>query len=163
SYGPRTASMPHTPTAGVSVQRNCGFRRRAGVPITPGMSTAPPGTPHGIDKRAIATYLAGVVLAVVAITSYRIWLFHSIDPRMDQAFLMDWVQSIASADHVFPVGIASQSWLASLEADDGSLIHALLKPIYVANTTLFLIGSVAWFLFGAAISGISAASQFAWS
>src|SRR5262249_9735696 len=96
-------------------------------------------------------------------TGYRIWMFHAIDPRMDQAFMMDWVQTIAGADHVLPHRLATQSWIDAIEADDRSLVHALLKPIYVASTTLFLTGSVGWFLFGAVFSGVSATSQFAWS
>ena len=125
------------------------------------MITNPEGLFPIKNKAAALIILA--VCATIALTVARIYQFQDLEPRMDQAFMIDWVQSIYDADRFFPRQTDGQSWLAALEADERSLLHAAIKPVYVANTTLFVIGSVVWFSIGSLLTGVSTNAQIALS
>jgi len=101
--------------------------------------------------------------ALIAVTAVRFDLFHGIEPRMDHAFFIDWVQSVVGAERFFPERLPGDSLLAALEADRGSFLHVVLKPLYVAPTTLFTIVGLAWFAVGALLTGVSLESQVFWS
>ena len=98
-------------------------------------------------------------IIVIGLTTIRIIQLQDIEPRMDQAFMVDWVQSIYESDHILPDRSSDQGWLAALEADQDSFLYAVVKPIYVANTTIFVVGSLIWFSLGSLFIGISASAQ----
>lgn len=108
-------------------------------------------------------FLIAVVFGVVVHTVIGVWRFNGLEPRMDQAFLMVWVRNILSADHILPVGNATEGFLARLEADPHSLIHSALKPLAIAPTTVFVLTGLVWFLLGGVAIGYSSSIQIGFS
>ena len=85
--------------------------------------------------------------------AYRFSLFSDIEPRSDQAFFSWWVQGLAQTDHVFPTIAPDESFLASLERDDESFLHRLLRPIHGKSVAIFTVVPLALRLMAAWIFG----------
>lgn len=76
--------------------------------------------------------------------------------------MMTWVQSVLGASHFFPETLpGDQTWFAALAGDDASAMHALVKPLYVAPSTLFVIVGLVWFLVCGLVGGASSEAQVA--
>ena len=104
---------------------------------------------------------AAFVLAVAA--TIRIILFADLEPRMDHAFSMQWVQSLRAAERFGPEAREGSTWLAALAADDRSWLHALLRPIHAASLLVLTLGAQTWFYLGSFPAGAGTSGQVALS
>ena len=98
--------------------------------------------PRRRQSPLIAT--AGVAVLIVAAAVARIALFADLEPRMDHAFSIQWVQSLRAAELFGPEAREGSTWLAALAADDRGWLHALLRPIRAASLLVLTLGAQAW-------------------
>jgi hypothetical protein len=106
---------------------------------------------------------AGVAVLIVAAAVARIALFADLEPRMDHAFSIQWVQSLRAAERFGPEAREGSTWLAALAADDRGWLHALLRPIRAASLLVLTLGAQAWFYLGSFPAGAGTSGQVALS
>lgn len=102
-----------------------------------------------MTRRTLLLVLGAVTLAVSA---WRLAVLAETEPRYDQAFFAWWLRLLAESSHILPVGTADSGWLQALKADEGSLLHQLLRNLYNKPTSLLtllpigVMGAVTTFL-----------------
>lgn len=108
-------------------------------------------------------WTAGALVILVAAVAVRVWLFRDLEPSLDHAFSMQWVQSLRSAEHFWPADRAGDSLIAALAKDDKSWLHALLRPIHAAGKLILTIIAQFWFYLGSFVAGADSTGQIALS
>lgn len=114
--------------------------------------TAPPMATFG----PLLIFLGSVVFV-------RVYLFAELEPRMDQAFSMQWIQSLRAADRFWPMELERAPFLQALIKDDGSWLHAFLRPIHAVSKLLLTLGAQLWFYLGSFLLGADSSGQIALS
>jgi hypothetical protein len=112
-----------------------------------------------MDSRWIV--FLGLAFGVVAISILRFMQFGDMEPRMDQASFVVWVQDLLESERFFPLAQDNLGFLQSLKADEDSGLNVILRRIYVAQEHLFLVLGVVWFSFWSLLFGVGLKAHIA--
>ncbi len=102
---------------------------------------------------------AGLAISLSAVAAVRTQMFADLEPRMDHAFFMQWVQSMREAKRFLPDYAGLGSFTAALASDPQSWLHALLRPIFAVSKLLLTVVSLFWFYLGSFVVGAGSEGQ----
>jgi len=88
----------------------------------------------------------------------KISFLSNVTPSQDQTSYIFWLQSIFTSENFFP-DVDGKSLIQSLQVDNKSFLHNLLKPVYSSTINIFTIVSLLYFSIGSLIIDASVKSQ----
>lgn len=103
-------------------------------------------------------YYLIILLLFIFTLIIKINFLSGVIPGQDQTSYIYWLQSIFNSQHFFPE-FNEKGLMHSLQVDDKSFLHNLLKPIYSSTTNIFTIISLLYFSIGSLIIDASVKTQ----
>lgn len=106
-------------------------------------------------------YFRILFIASLCLISFfvKIYFLGDVEPASDEAGYIYWVQTILQGQYFFPLQHENLNFFDSLKIDEQSIIHSILKPIYISGLNIFTLTSLIYFIFGSFILDASVNSQ----
>ena len=101
-----------------------------------------------------------LIILIFFITTliFKISFLSDVTPTQDQTSYIYWLQSMFASENFFP-DVPGKDLIQSLQIDNKSFLHNLLKPIYSSTINIFTIISLVYFSIGSLILDASVKSQ----
>jgi len=106
-------------------------------------------------------YFSILFIAILSLISFfvKTHFLGNIEPASDEAGNIHWVQTIFQSQHFFPLQYENLNFIDSIKIDEQSVLHSILKPIYISGIPLFTFTSLIYFVFGSFILDASVNNQ----
>ena len=99
-----------------------------------------------------------ILIFFISTLIFKISFLSDVTPTQDQTSYIYWLQSMFTSENFFP-DVAGKNLIQSLQIDNKSFLHNLLKPIYSSTINIFTIISLVYFSIGSLILDASVKSQ----